>query len=294
MNRVFNKVGIFKGVTNPVFPFTPARIFSSGGIGAWFDPSDKSTVFSDRTGSTTASIGGPIGLVLDKSQATLIGPEVLINGDFEDGSTGWTVTGTDGTHIATFSGGTMRYQSDTTSPQLNVTPTGALTVGKTYLVEIVTSAYTSGILKIDQFSGAIFFASAIGASKFRVVASSPFLTISRGSANVDVTIDSISVNEIPGEHAIQATSANIPIYAGGNSIQNVSIDSLNWTAPAGSYTIAYLGSSGPVILDGQALSGATDIMVSSRIYEYVAVDRQLSSSERRQLLQYLNDKSASL
>ena len=46
--------------------FSPASLFSSGEEGAWYDPSDLSTLF-EEDGTTPASVDGPVGKVLDKS-----------------------------------------------------------------------------------------------------------------------------------------------------------------------------------------------------------------------------------
>jgi hypothetical protein len=46
--------------------FSPASLFSSGEAGAWYDPSDLSTLF-EEDGTTPASVDGPVGKILDKS-----------------------------------------------------------------------------------------------------------------------------------------------------------------------------------------------------------------------------------
>lgn len=48
--------------------FTPASLFSSGEQGAWYDPSDFSTMFQDSAGTTPVTAAGqPVGKILDKS-----------------------------------------------------------------------------------------------------------------------------------------------------------------------------------------------------------------------------------
>jgi hypothetical protein len=45
-----------------------ARLFASGEEGAWYDPSDISTLFQDSAGTTPVTTAGqPVGLMLDKS-----------------------------------------------------------------------------------------------------------------------------------------------------------------------------------------------------------------------------------
>lgn len=51
-----------------VAAFTPARLFAGGVAGAWYDPSDLSTLFQDSAGTTPVTADGdPVGKMLDKS-----------------------------------------------------------------------------------------------------------------------------------------------------------------------------------------------------------------------------------
>ena len=48
--------------------FSPASLFAGGTDGAWFDPSDLSTLFQDSAGTTPVTASGqPVGKMLDKS-----------------------------------------------------------------------------------------------------------------------------------------------------------------------------------------------------------------------------------
>ena len=46
--------------------FSPSALFANGEEGAWYDPSDLSTLF-EEDGTTPASVDGPVGKILDKS-----------------------------------------------------------------------------------------------------------------------------------------------------------------------------------------------------------------------------------
>jgi hypothetical protein len=49
-------------------PFSPLDLFQSGEQGAWYDPSDLTTLFQDDAGTTpVVSDGDPVGLMQDKS-----------------------------------------------------------------------------------------------------------------------------------------------------------------------------------------------------------------------------------
>jgi HK97 family phage major capsid protein len=63
--------------------WTPAKLFAGARDGAWYDPSDLSTLFQERTAPITPSaVGGPVGTMLDKSQGLALGSELAVNGDF--------------------------------------------------------------------------------------------------------------------------------------------------------------------------------------------------------------------
>lgn len=140
------------------------------------------------------------GLYVRVARGSVLGPQLLANGDFAGGATGWVTTGADGTHIATFAAGTLRYQSDTLSPQLNVTQAGVLILNRVYEVTVVTSAWTSGSLKTDSLTaingGTTVFSTAAGTVTFRGIAASTDFAITRNTTNVDATIDSISIREV--------------------------------------------------------------------------------------------------
>jgi hypothetical protein len=130
-----------------------------------------------------------------RGRGLTLGPEVLTNGDFAGGATGWTVTGEDGTHIATFAAGTMRYQSDTTSPVLSVSQT-AVTSGKTYRCVVVVSARPgAGTISVTVGGVALSLIS-VGTFSATMLAANTLVEFKRTAANVDITIDSISVREV--------------------------------------------------------------------------------------------------
>jgi len=56
------------GGFSPADVFTPADVFASSEQGAWYDPSDLSTLFQDSAGTTPVTTAGqPVGRMLDKS-----------------------------------------------------------------------------------------------------------------------------------------------------------------------------------------------------------------------------------
>lgn len=55
------------GVTNVSGGFNPLSLFANSEQGAWYDPSDLSTMFQNSNGTTTVAVGDPVGYIADKS-----------------------------------------------------------------------------------------------------------------------------------------------------------------------------------------------------------------------------------
>lgn len=62
-------IGLLASTSLATVPaFWPSSLFSAGEQGAWYDPSDFSTMFQDSAGTTPVTAAGdPVGLILDKS-----------------------------------------------------------------------------------------------------------------------------------------------------------------------------------------------------------------------------------
>jgi len=127
------------------------------------------------------------------------GDELVTNHDFSDGSTGWTVQNTDATHTVTFSNGGARFQSDTTSPILEIVSDVVLDSTKIYKLEVVISDVTSGSIKIDGQSVVQLYNSEgthTAIIKTTSASGNNVIKFYRATANVDITIDSVSVKEV--------------------------------------------------------------------------------------------------
>lgn len=205
------------------------------GAGAIYTPSDLTSLYQSRTGGSTGATGQPVGIMLDKSYmggqtaAAFIAAqaEKLSNGSFASGSTGWTVNNADGTHIVTFSGGTCRFQSDTTTPVLQVQQSSVLTVGNWYAITTVCSAWTSGAVKMDVSGASPDIAAGVGTTVVVGRATNTHFIFYRTSPNVDLTIDSISVKEIPGFHALAPSDAARPTLTVAGSLAYLTADGVD-------------------------------------------------------------------
>ena len=199
--------------------FSPLSLFAASEPGAWYDPSDLSTMFQDTAGTTPVTAAGQtVGLVLDKSKGLVLGPELVTNGDFSSGfGTGWT-NASAGTGTATITSGRLQITTTDTSNRGGATQSFATIIGRFYSV-----VWTAGGASIGngQFRvGTSSLAGDIGiyvASAQRVVfvatATTTFVSMTtNAAATTDLFFDNISVKELPGNHATQATAASRPIY----------------------------------------------------------------------------------
>ena len=104
----------------------------------------------------------------------------------------WSVSGEDATHIVTDVAGGIRYESDTTMPQLSMIAVGILDIGTEYRVVVSGLSDASGSTKTDSFAGNII---PLSNGTFDVTASSTAFNITRNTINVDTEIGAISIKE---------------------------------------------------------------------------------------------------
>jgi hypothetical protein len=224
-------------------------------------------LFQDAAGTLPVYLPGqgqvdpPVGLQLDKRLGLVRGAEVVVNGSFEDGRTGWTVTGEDATHIATFSGGQFRYQSDTTTPVLNVTQSGVLTIGRWYYVEVDIATRVSGSMYLVGLTGSGPGTSVVfnpGITRFVAMANNTAVSLARNTANVDITFNGVSIRELPGNHAYQTTTASRPTLSARYNwaVATEDLTSSAWQKGTPAFTINPKSTLAP---DGASLA---DVIVS--------------------------------
>lgn len=185
-----------------------ASLFSAGEVGVWYDPSDFSTMYQDSAGTTpVTAVEQPVGLMLDKRKGLVLGPELCTDPGFDTPSA-WSFAGvTPGWSV---SGGKAEVTQTATGNRW-VSNGARLTVGKTYLVTADVTRI-AGSCAPDMSSVAAGDATSSGAKRWIVTASIISLQF---IARVDFigSIDNISVRELPGNHATQATSTKRPVLS---------------------------------------------------------------------------------
>jgi len=189
--------------------FSPASLFTSGVQGAWYDPSDYSTLFQDSAGTTpVTAVEQPVGLMLDKSQGLVLGSELVANWATQ---ASWSV----GVTGAVFPGTTIEFDASSD----RCTRPSPFTSGKTYLVTFSIVVTSTALFTIDDDGigggpGVLtqyFQQGTTGSYSFylRATSSNRFRFIQSSAGTITVT--SFSAKEIAGNHASQATTASRPV-----------------------------------------------------------------------------------
>lgn len=190
--------------------FSVASLFAGSEEGVWYDPSDLTTLFQDVTGTDPVTTAGQtVALMLDKSQGLTLGPDVVGPTWTIAADAGWSQVGSDLVSVngANFSA----YQP-------------ILTLGKTYEVQYEVYDYVSGTVSVRTgASGVTVNYTANGVYTVRGVATDTSLYF-MGFVTFNGKVRNISVRELPGNHATQATAASRPTYQVSGGLGYLSFD----------------------------------------------------------------------
>ncbi len=207
--------------------FSPLDLFAGGKQGAWYDPSDKTTLFQDVAGTVPVTKDGdPVGLMLDKSQGLKLSPNILPNSDFSDGLTGWRVGFPDAVSATMVNGKCiLEHIGSIRGAAIGLEPTLNFEVGKSYKIIVDVedaggSAFDMGIYNFQDATQAtlkvigrdtleIIFTAKSSSIKFRFGFDVNSPTAPIGSKLI---IHSIKAQELSGNHATQTVSTARPIY----------------------------------------------------------------------------------
>lgn len=205
-----------------------AGIFAATTVGVWYDPSDFSSMYQDSVGVTqVTAVGQPVGLMLDKSKGLVRSAELVGNGDFSDGTTGWTP----GTGWSVTGGRAEVSNAGAASHLVSTVANGTvITVGKFYEITYDVQV-TAGAIQMDCGGGTAPAAnSPIGPVTRRAIvrATAGFGFRVYGNATAVGWVDNISVKEIPGNHILQATTTARPVLtADSNGLRYLNFDGVD-------------------------------------------------------------------
>ena len=237
--------------------------------GMWISPRDLTSQWQDYTGTTPVSTPGtvadssnPVGLILDRKGGLALGAELVTNGDFSNGATGWTITG------GSVSSGQATYDGTSGVFYLTETLVG-LIAGRTYLLEFDVSLSSSTVTAYVRLNGNSNTASilinnpVIARKSLYVVATSGapgnFQLLTPGLGTQQLVFDNISVKEIPGIHLSQATSAARPVASARKNelLATAALATQNVTVAAIPYTISFAGA-GTITASGTHVGALTN------------------------------------
>lgn len=276
----------------------PASLFANGEDGALLDPSNLGTLFQDNVLTPAAVPGDPVGMILD----TRLWDGKTLEELLADQPELWT---NPTPAIANNSGTAGRYD-DETMTMYNVGnavigfPRFAfnlgLTSGALYYVEGKLSGSIDKLLQLRLAlvgsDNNVPYNASTGEFKGFVKASSnsiQFLLSTFDNTWVSetdfLTIDELSIKEVPGNHAIQETLASKPTLQqddGNWYLQDDGVnDSLNVTLPEDDYTRVYVDADGVVTIDEEvAISGTENILQVPQLAGILYINRALTDDEK--------------
>lgn len=205
----------------------PRELFANGEQGLWLDPSQMSTMYQDSSGVTPCTAAGdPVGLIIDQSRGGLgaLGSELCSNQtpSIQNSGTGTAGAYNSTTKTMTNSGSTaagfprFRFDVGMTSGRLyRIQGQLSGSLIETSLIRLALSGQANNVSYNNStgvFSGVVF----AGSSNIE------FITELNGAESV--TIASLSVREVPGNHAYQTTSASRPTLQTTGGLWYLSFD----------------------------------------------------------------------
>ena len=185
--------------------FNPQTLFLSGKQGAWYDPSDLSTLFQDAAGTIPVTgMEQPVGLMLDKSKGLVRGPDSRDTG----APAAFGTPPSAATYNADGEGTASRTDGSNFS---YVTFTG-VTIGKSYEITVRNRGGSNLSVRTSSIGTVLFTVPAGATLTGRVVpAGLGALSVAPDTNGSSISFTVLSVRELPGNHATQATAAQRPI-----------------------------------------------------------------------------------
>ncbi len=187
--------------------FSPASLFLAGEPGAWYDPSDLSTLYQDAAGTTpVTAVGQTVGLVLDKSKGLVLGSELK-----DSGTTDLVGTATNASYDTTTGVGAVSRGADLANQSfVRFTSLGA---NAFYLFSIQNTGAIPLYIRAGSPSGSILASVNSGQSFRGYVTGSAAYVITAANANTTANFTVNTIRELPGNHATQSVLASRPILA---------------------------------------------------------------------------------
>jgi hypothetical protein len=194
--------------------FNPSHLFTAESpIGAWYDPSDLTTMFQDAQATIPANMpGDPVGLILDKSKGALdaLGSELVTDHDFAAGSPDWVK----GSEWSIDSNGRMTCTDapgDNNARQFYQAIPAEL--GSYYRVNVEVYSITGNVTVRIGNTSTVLGALTQGSNSFILPRIGNISLIFTADLGTSASITSVSVKSVPGTHLYQTTTSARPILA---------------------------------------------------------------------------------
>lgn len=266
------------------------NLFSNSEQGFAYDINDLSTLYQDAVGTTPVTTAGqPVGLVLDKSRGLVLGSELVTNGDFIQGVSGFYATGGELSIVD----GKLRFT--------------ATSAGDAIFLRYYTDSSSTDFYKLET----VFTKTTVNNINTYIYGNGPYWirdkqVISKGTANYSelfaiwftpnvigeyVEFDFISVKKLSGNHAYQTTPSMRPLLvASPQRLDYDGIDDkLTTTLPAqltGCTVIRAVPNVGTQILTNQTIPTPYDD--STDHCGLIVINRALTQTETTQITQAFN------
>ncbi len=210
----------------------------------------QNPLYQDTTGSMAVTTPDEtVGLALDTSRGLALGPELVTNGDFSAGATGWTPS------AWVIASGNATATATSTS----LYGGGVVSVsGQLYRIDFDVVSYTSGTLAVtvggNYTSNASLTGAAMSAGRKTVFVSSG-ANLTRGvefyGGTISASIDNISVRAINSVPLLQANAGLRPKWgiapASRRNLMTKSAGDTDWAAA---------GTTPPVVTNGATFAGS--------------------------------------
>lgn len=246
--------------------FTPQSLFTSGVNGAWYDPSDFSTMFQDAAGTTpVTAVGQPVGRILDKSGR---------------GNHAYNPSGNSANYPVLQQDGTGRYYLAFNGVNQWLRSIGSIDL--TYGDKIFVAAGTRKLSDAARGMPVEFGDGSINTRQFQINAPSgatnDYRFTSSGSASVNTTATGYTApitNVISGIGDISGPKAVLRVNAAQAAISTASQGTGNY----GNYPL-YIGA-----------RGGASLFFNGRLYGLVVAGKAASAGEIASTEAWLNQKT---
>ena len=236
--------------------------------GCWLDASDMSTMYQDAAGTTpVTAMEQPVGLWLDKSQGLQLGPELVTNGDFSQGVTGWFA---DNGAVLSIVNGKLRITATNTTDATFLRCYGPSASSSSYVMKldinrsrqsqyVSTYLYGSGPVEITTTNQVV----QQGTAGFTEVVALWFIALAVGDY---IELDNISVRELKGNHATQSITGYRPVISARKNLLLATDTLSTQSVPtvAAKQTLSFTGT-GSVTLSGTATGTLAGTGANNRV-----------------------------